>query len=757
MTSELSAAKSTVIYLRLRGRRLLNMALSGFSRNKKPKPATVKRGATAGKAKSGFLAVVGTLYLAGLMVAVGYGGADTLKLAFPTPQEFAMVFALKFLVQFTSMGLLNLGNRELGRTDSDIEWLATLPAPWSVLLISKVLERAFLNLWFFMLTATLIGGKFAMGESPWLAVVSSLLLVIPLLFTSAVVQILCEYSLRLKLSPNQLRNAQATIAVLAVGPIFITTSPSIGGKNIWSFALDHLPRQALDLAPAIAARIGMDSTLNVPLSLLSYVLQLVAVFSFGIWGLTFILKRGIVGTSQRESSRRSLTAPRRKPISARQPFFSPVVRREFTLLRRDRNYLVQTFLLPFIILGAQLYPLVFSASSETDDLFLMSTTIFFSMSYMLSFSSFQTLNSEGQSLWIMFGLPTSLEAVVKQKLRLWIVMTMSMVIVILAILHFGLHVTFSKKQIFKDGAVILGTFLYGWIAVALGIFGSNPLAEDIQRRLKPSSLIYFMGLLSFYIPVFHMDSYWSASVLAVLVMTLSYALWQEARAYLPYLLDPVSAPPSKVSLAHGAVAVVVFFLLQILLGLIFAWQDVNTAALLFLSYSGAGAIVFLSMWLYFWRKKTANLPAFYNEKWLQNGVLGLMTGIGLGVIGLGYIKLNFIYHWFELPKEEFGADLMYGIVPLAVIAAPFFEEFIFRGLVFQGLKRSFPAAGAIIMSAVIFAVVHPPISFVPVFIVGLATAYLFHKTNALTASISTHAVYNLIVALGPLLWPKVFL
>jgi membrane protease YdiL (CAAX protease family) len=29
------------------------------------------------------------------------------------------------------------------------------------------------------------------------------------------------------------------------------------------------------------------------------------------------------------------------------------------------------------------------------------------------------------------------------------------------------------------------------------------------------------------------------------------------------------------------------------------------------------------------------------------------------------------------------------VVPLAVIAAPVFEEFIFRGLIFGGLRRSF--------------------------------------------------------------------
>ena len=87
------------------------------------------------------------------------------------------------------------------------------------------------------------------------------------------------------------------------------------------------------------------------------------------------------------------------------------------------------------------------------------------------------------------------------------------------------------------------------------------------------------------------------------------------------------------------------------------------------------------------------------------------------------------------------------IVLLAVVAAPIFEEFIFRGLVFQGLARTVPLRWAVVGSAALFAIIHPPISVPAVFGLGIATALVFHKTRSLWAAITTHAVYNALVVL----------
>jgi len=77
-----------------------------------------------------------------------------------------------------------------------------------------------------------------------------------------------------------------------------------------------------------------------------------------------------------------------------------------------------------------------------------------------------------------------------------------------------------------------------------------------------------------------------------------------------------------------------------------------------------------------------------------------------------------------------------------VLAAPLCEEFIFRGLIFGGLRRSMPAAQAIVISAAVFAAVHPALSLLPVFVVGLCTAWVYERSKTLLAPMLVHAAYN---------------
>jgi ABC-2 type transport system permease protein len=747
MSQAISTSRMTWIYLRLRTRRLINFGVSSFSRKKK----NAKRSATAGKAKSGFLALFATIYVIGLMVSIGWSSSSSLKTLFPDPTLFATVFAYKFTFQIFFLSLMNLGSRELARSDSDIEWLSALPAPWPVLLLGKVLERAFLNLWFLILLATLIGSKIQGGMGLIPAALASTLLILPLMLTAGLLQVLVEYFLKLNLAPNKLRNTQATIALVAIAPIILTLTPSLGADALWGKIANYMPAITLETAPALASRFGIDTTLGAG-SIASFIVQFIIVAALAMWGLAAILKRGAVSASTRESSRKRVIR-KNNDDSLLIRLLSPVIRRELTLLARDRTYLTQTLGMPILMLAVQMYPM-FNREFNPESSALLPTMVFFSLSYMLAFSSFQAINSEGQALWIVYGVPKSFEGIIKEKLNFWMIVTTIVSLVGLTLLHVVFHVPLTSKQIFYDFAIVFGVFLYGWIAISLGVFGSNPLSEDIQKRVKPSSMMYYLGLISLFIPVFHVQSYWTAAVLVVLIATLSYSFWQEARDYLPYLLDPVSAPPSQVSLAHGSITTVFFFLLQILIAVILSSFELPPALILLLSFAGAGLIAFLSIELFFWRKKTIGVPKFFGPDLSKSLAIGAASGIGLSLFAFAYLKLNNHWKWIEVPESIGGNSLIYGLIPVAILAAPFCEEFIFRGLVFKGLERNFPTKLAIIGSAMIFAVVHPPLSFVPVFALGLVTAFLYSKTKNLSASIAAHAVYNLIVVSVQLYLPQ---
>ncbi len=75
---------------------------------------------------------------------------------------------------------------------------------------------------------------------------------------------------------------------------------------------------------------------------------------------------------------------------------------------------------------------------------------------------------------------------------------------------------------------------------------------------------------------------------------------------------------------------------------------------------------------------------------------------------------------------------------------PIFHEYL-RGseiIRFSGLRRTAGPVLAVLGSAALFALVHPPISVVPVFGLGIAAAISFQQSGFLLAPILTHAVYN---------------
>ena len=86
------------------------------------------------------------------------------------------------------------------------------------------------------------------------------------------------------------------------------------------------------------------------------------------------------------------------------------------------------------------------------------------------------------------------------------------------------------------------------------------------------------------------------------------------------------------------------------------------------------------------------------------------------------------------------------IVELAVLG-PIFEEILFRGLLFGGLRGSLGAWGAALVSAAVFGLTHidPQGTFVLVGM-GLCFAFVYHKSGNLWSSIIAHGLWNGFVA-----------
>jgi uncharacterized protein len=83
-----------------------------------------------------------------------------------------------------------------------------------------------------------------------------------------------------------------------------------------------------------------------------------------------------------------------------------------------------------------------------------------------------------------------------------------------------------------------------------------------------------------------------------------------------------------------------------------------------------------------------------------------------------------------------------------VIFAPAFEEFLFRGFTFIGLEKSrLRSTGATILTALIWAVLHIQYNWfgmVVILIIGIVLGIVRTRTGSLWATITIHAVWNLL-------------
>lgn len=83
------------------------------------------------------------------------------------------------------------------------------------------------------------------------------------------------------------------------------------------------------------------------------------------------------------------------------------------------------------------------------------------------------------------------------------------------------------------------------------------------------------------------------------------------------------------------------------------------------------------------------------------------------------------------------------VVFALVILAPIAEELFFRGVVFNAWLRERGPRVAFIGSAALFSIIHLSIvSLVPIFLLGLALAWIYRRTNNLLAPIAMHATVN---------------
>lgn len=663
-----------------------------------------------------------------------------------TPFSTALAggLALQLMLLWLVSVLLPLGMGELSKPDWDLEWLVTLPVDKATLLWARVLERTLVNpagllaLW---PSTTMIAWYSGQG---WFSPLSGLAASLLLLALAAMLRTLVDTGLRLSLSPSQLGNLQALLSLAGLFPMYMGMSFGMGAggfAHAWAAAM---PAWSSWTPPGLLVRVLNAGSLAA--ALLPACLLLAQVLLLMLLGMAMLrrqLRHGVVGAGQREASRKR--SPAALPAGQWRARIATVIqRRELTLLMRDRNFMVQTLLMPLLILGGQAF-----FSGQARDLHallaspaLLASTGFFLGSYVLMMSAFQTLNKEGGALWLLYTFPVSVEQALRQKAQLWAVLAL-----LYPLILFGAALAWLPAWRWDMAGLMLlalaGIPLYSMIAVALGVFASDPLATETTAKIRPTYMYLYLLLTGLYLAALAAGSVVQQLVFVVLTLALALALWQKARDELPYLLDPAASPPARVSASDGLIAAMLFFILQTLVLLLLKDAAGATLAHVAIAFGSAGALTYVLVRLVYWRSKTAGVPRIGpagRQAWRRGAAAALLAAL----FGIGYLAIAHTCGWSAARAPLWAGAGWDGVwlAGLTLLAAPLCEEFIFRGLIQGGLRRSLPAWQAIGIGAAIFAIVHPPVSMLPVVVLGLCAGAAYERSRSLLAPMLAHAGYN---------------
>jgi membrane protease YdiL (CAAX protease family) len=234
-------------------------------------------------------------------------------------------------------------------------------------------------------------------------------------------------------------------------------------------------------------------------------------------------------------------------------------------------------------------------------------------------------------------------------------------------------------------------------------------------------------------------------VLVVLGL-LSAAMRQKQQAELSWLTEPVETPPKRLYAMHGLLAVLSFLFIRDAAQIGLALAQFNVPQILTIAFCGSALIVGVISWLWARRTGIAVLPATSAAPVWRPLVLSLIVTCLTGLVWISVLR-----HFQVLGSASvnlFSASggyeswLMAGMI---ILVAPLFEEWVFRGLLYQSLRRTWGVAASVGLSSLLFTVIHPLESSVAVLVLGIVTALLVEKTGRLWPSMLVHMGYNAFV------------
>ena len=163
-------------------------------------------------------------------------------------------------------------------------------------------------------------------------------------------------------------------------------------------------------------------------------------------------------------------------------------------------------------------------------------------------------------------------------------------------------------------------------------------------------------------------------------------------------------------------------------------------------------LIFFAFYKFLWRKEESEA---YTETNCKDVAVSLIAG--LGVSGLSFIWIMLAEQLPALQKsieamntgsKNIAGGNALGTFMIAVVCAPIIEELLFRGIVFQSIRKFGPAWIAILISSVLFGAYHMNIvQAVYATLMGIVAAIIYEKKKNLAFPIFVHFSNNFVAML----------
>jgi len=666
--------------------------------------------------------------------------------------------ALLLLIAFFAKIGLDLGLRR-NRTvtlDMDLEWMLTMPVSPALVYAAKVIERTLLDVTGWLIFTAFYGLLLWFWGYTW--TLPALLVGAVLLtnFIAALVTFATDVFLHRLFSRYVIESISAGFHLVYIG-LIVLIFPLMSLEG-----LSHATEDPYFLL-RWADTLGVWLLYN-PLGLGLYVVQngfslktigltvgLGAEFAglFAVWflfvhvlsrhGLEVIQSGHTPGTAAETAALRSFNRCGR---------LGTILKKELLLLWRNKNLVIQ-MLVPLFFLAMYWIPVRYAETLFLDRTMAVGIAVSLGM-YLLMTIAPMNVYYEQQGLWLNYTVPRSPANVLLSKTLVW-----SGVSLIYMFAFYGYTVvlrgTVSVVDLGYMGLFAPALVLYALCGAGFGVIGADPLASESRDRMRMDLVLIYIFIGVLFLTGLFTPGVWPRLVSLLIFGALTGAVVHKGRIRVPYLLDPTEEPPRTLDASDGLLYIALFFFVQNVAGLLLVLEGVvPPGPIIVLSYFYGGLVTVVVSAYLLWRTGTSldeNQPFFNLQAWTSIPLYAIPVGALMAGIGLSYQWMIEWLPFVQVPERTtlpMSANWLY---LLALVGAPVFEEFLFRGLLFNGLKSSFTFWPAALLSAALFAVVHPPTSLVPVFLAGLATAWVFERTGNLLAPIGVHAIYNGVIVI----------